>query len=88
MLGPNSSNFHLKQRVFMDSSLYFHLENATNCIPRHLPTYEAVNIPYSLRLPTYRSSYIRRFHPYARFVSPPTEDYYLVRYPALLSVSF
>lgn len=35
-----------------------------NC--RHLPTYDAANTQYTLRLPTYRSSYIRRFHPYAR----------------------
>lgn len=33
---------------------------------RYLPTYDAANAQYTLRLPTYRSSYIRRFHPYAR----------------------
>jgi len=38
-------------------------------VARHLPAYEETNIPYSFRLPTYRSSYIRRFHPYARYVT-------------------
>lgn len=34
---------------------------------RYLPSYEDANVSYSLRLPSYRSSYIRRFHPYARY---------------------
>ncbi|KAM6500235.1 hypothetical protein JOM56_003249 [Amanita muscaria] len=38
---------------------------------RHLPSYEEATGPYSLRLPSYRSSYIRRFHPYPRYVTPP-----------------
>ncbi|KAF8623341.1 hypothetical protein AX15_006416 [Amanita polypyramis BW_CC] len=43
-------------------------------IIHYLPTYEETIIPYSLRLPTYRSSYIRRFHPYARYTTPPADD--------------
>ncbi|KAF8350436.1 hypothetical protein F5887DRAFT_1069453 [Amanita rubescens] len=42
--------------------------------PRHLPAYEETNIPYSFRLPTYRSSYVRRFHPYARYVTVPIDE--------------
>ncbi|KAF8719056.1 hypothetical protein AX14_011519 [Amanita brunnescens Koide BX004] len=41
---------------------------------RYLLTYEEAIVPYSLRLPTYRSSYIRRFHPYARFITPSIDD--------------
>lgn len=50
-------------------------ENSSTHALRHLPTYEEVNIPYSLRLPTYRSSYIRRFHPYARYTTPSAEGF-------------
>jgi hypothetical protein len=51
---------------------------ATNII-RYLPTYEeANNLPYSYRLPTYRSSYIRRYHPYARYAAPPPPEYIMV----------
>ena len=46
---------------------------------RYLLTYEESIIPYSLRLPTYRSSYIRRFHPYARYITPSIEDDEMVR---------
>lgn len=46
--------------------------------PRYLPTYEESNAPYSLRLPSYRSSYIRRFHPYARFTTLLIEERYMV----------
>ncbi|KAK2466671.1 hypothetical protein APHAL10511_000929 [Amanita phalloides] len=54
-----------------------HLPFTVRCnnVERYLPTYEEANIPYSLRLPTYRSSYARRFHPYARFVSHPLREY-------------
>ncbi|KAF8736690.1 hypothetical protein AX14_014170 [Amanita brunnescens Koide BX004] len=45
--------------------------------PRYLPTYEESNAPYSLRLPSYRSSYIRRFHPYARFTTLLIEERYM-----------
>ena len=45
--------------------------------PRYLPTYEESNIPYSLRLPSYRSSHVRRFHPYARYATS-FEDQYMV----------
>ncbi|KAF8721593.1 hypothetical protein AX14_010273 [Amanita brunnescens Koide BX004] len=44
-------------------------------VMRHLPAYEEINMPYSFRLPTYRSSYIRRFHPYARYVSLSIKEY-------------
>lgn len=40
--------------------------NDTQSNARFLPTYDAANTQYTLRLPTYRSSYLRRFHPYAR----------------------
>ena len=46
---------------------------------RYLLTYEESNIPYSLRLPTYRSSYVRRFHPYARYITPSIDDDEMVR---------
>jgi hypothetical protein len=46
---------------------------------RYLLTYEESVIPYSLRLPTYRSSYIRRFHPYARYITPSIDDDEMVR---------
>ncbi|KAF8672773.1 hypothetical protein AX14_005521 [Amanita brunnescens Koide BX004] len=42
---------------------------------RYLPTYEECNAPYSLRLPSYRSSHVRRFHPYARYAATFQEDY-------------
>ena len=46
---------------------------------RYLPTYEESNIPYSLRLPSYRSSYVRRFHPYARYATTMSlEEQYIV----------
>ena len=45
---------------------------------RYLPSYEETNAPYSLRLPAYRSSYIHRFHPYARVSMSFFEDQYLV----------
>lgn len=48
--------------------------NDTQCNnSRYLPTYDVANTHYTLRLPAYRSSYIRRFHPYARirFVEEP-----------------
>lgn len=45
--------------------------------PRYLPTYEESNIAYSLRLPSYRSSHVRRFHPYARYATS-LEDQYMV----------
>lgn len=41
---------------------------------RYLPTYQDAVMPYSLRLPAYRSSYIRRYHPYARYVTPPVQE--------------
>ncbi|KAM6500236.1 hypothetical protein JOM56_003250 [Amanita muscaria] len=44
--------------------------------PRYLPAYDETIVPYSLRLPTYRSSYIRRFHPYARYITPAIEDHH------------
>lgn len=47
-------------------------------VMRRLPAYEETNIPYSFRLPTYRSSYIRRFHPYARYVSLSIKEYDMV----------
>ncbi|KIL61290.1 hypothetical protein M378DRAFT_167105 [Amanita muscaria Koide BX008] len=37
---------------------------------RPLPSYDDVNVPYSLRLPAYRSSYMRRYHPYPRYYTP------------------
>ncbi|KAF8350429.1 hypothetical protein F5887DRAFT_300340 [Amanita rubescens] len=46
---------------------------------RYLLTYAESNIPYSLRLPTYRSSYVRRFHPYARYITPSIDDDEMVR---------
>ncbi|KAF8346838.1 hypothetical protein F5887DRAFT_1072933 [Amanita rubescens] len=45
---------------------------------RYLPTYEETNAPYSLRLPAYRSSYIHRFHPYARVSMSFFEERYIV----------
>ena len=45
---------------------------------RYLPTYEESSIPYSLRLPSYRSSYVRRFHPYARYATASLEEQYIV----------
>jgi|SRR6266576_2958507 len=51
----------------MDLNSTVPLGDDTRCKnSRYLPTYDAANIQYTLRLPTYRSSYIRRFHPYAR----------------------
>ncbi|KAF8623336.1 hypothetical protein AX15_006412 [Amanita polypyramis BW_CC] len=58
----------------MDYSHVFFSQN--NNVTRHLPTYEEANISYSLRLPAYRSSYIRRFHPYARYTTRTTEEQY------------
>ncbi|SRR6266576_2423387 len=52
---------------------------------RYLLTYEESIVPYSLRLPTYRSSYIRRFHPYARYITPSIDDDEMVR---VLSLSW
>ena len=46
-------------------------------VPRYLPSYQEANLPYSLRLPAYRSSYVRRFHPYARYCMP-VEQYPVV----------
>lgn len=46
---------------------------------RYLLTYEESIVPYSLRLPTYRSSYIRRFHPYPRFIASSIDDDEMVR---------
>jgi hypothetical protein len=57
----------------MNPKLAFSQNNSTT--PNHTrypPSYEAANVSYSLRLPTYRSSYIRRFHPYARYA--PIEE--------------
>lgn len=45
---------------------------------RYLPTYEESNAPYSLRLPSYRSAYIHRFHPYPRYATSLTEERYMV----------
>ncbi|KIL71405.1 hypothetical protein M378DRAFT_6152 [Amanita muscaria Koide BX008] len=40
----------------------------TSPVPaRYLPTYKEANVSYSLRLPAYRSTLIRRYHPYARY---------------------
>lgn len=54
------------------------LSPQSGTITRRLPAYEETNIPYSFRLPTYRSSYIRRFHPYARYVSLSIKEYEMV----------
>ena len=53
-------------------------DSAATNIVRYLPTYEETNLPYSYRLPTYRSSYIRRYHPYARYAASPPPDYLMV----------
>ena len=53
--------------------------NTDDNVTRHLPSYEEANIQYSLRLPAYRSSYIRRFHPYARYITRTTGEPYMVR---------
>ncbi|KAF8623327.1 hypothetical protein AX15_006405 [Amanita polypyramis BW_CC] len=63
----------------MDYSLIFFQNNTNHNATRRLPTYEEANIPYSLRLPTYRSSYIRRFHPYARYTTCSMEEQYMVQ---------
>ncbi|KAK2465566.1 hypothetical protein APHAL10511_002458 [Amanita phalloides] len=65
----------------MDSSPFFTFsahKNANFSTIRHLPTYEEANKPYSLRLPTYRSSYIRRYHPYARYSASFVEERFMV----------
>ncbi|KAF8640777.1 hypothetical protein AX17_000427 [Amanita inopinata Kibby_2008] len=41
---------------------------------RYLPPYRDTVIPYTLRLPTYRSSYARRYHPYARYFTVRVEE--------------
>jgi hypothetical protein len=46
---------------------------------RYLLTYEEFIVPYSLRLPTYRSSYIRRYHPYPRYITSSIDDDEMVR---------
>ncbi len=57
-------------------------QNSTNSShTRYLPTYEETNVPYSLRLPAYRSSYIHRFHPYARVSMSLFEERYIVSAP-------
>ena len=54
-------------------------QNNTNFnVTRYLPTYEETNGPYSLRLPAYRSSYIHRFHPYARVTTSLLEERHIV----------
>ncbi|KAF8350427.1 hypothetical protein F5887DRAFT_1069444 [Amanita rubescens] len=51
----------------MDLNIAVPLVDDTRCKnSRYLPTYDAANTQYTLRLPSYRSSYIHRFHPYAR----------------------
>ncbi|KAM6498781.1 hypothetical protein JOM56_006729 [Amanita muscaria] len=50
--------------------------NSTRC----LPVYEDAVVSYSLRLPTYRSSYIRRYHPYARYATPIVQEQFMVTY--------
>ncbi|KAK2464746.1 hypothetical protein APHAL10511_003164 [Amanita phalloides] len=65
----------------MDSSTFFTFsaqKNANFSTTRHLPTYEEADIPYSLRLPAYRSSYIRRYHPYARYSASIVEERFMV----------
>jgi len=53
-------------------------QNSTNSSHiRYLPTYEETNASYSLRLPAYRSSYIHRFHPYARVSMSFFEERYI-----------
>lgn len=55
---------------------------------RYLPTYNVANTQYTLRLPTYRSSYIRRFHPYARiprFVEEVRQLNFVFLYARLLT---
>ncbi len=57
----------------------FPIQNSTNFShTRYLPTYEETNAPYSLCLPAYRSSYIHRYHPYARVSMSVFEERYLV----------
>ncbi|KAM6500246.1 hypothetical protein JOM56_003260 [Amanita muscaria] len=43
-------------------------------VTHYLPVYEEVNLSYSYRLPTYRSSYMRRYHPYPRYIVSPTDE--------------
>ena len=50
----------------------------TNNQTRYLPTYEESNAPYSLRLPSYRSAYIHRFHPYPRYAISLAKEQYMV----------
>jgi len=59
----------------MDSSRSLPHPLAATNLTRYLPTYEEANLPYSYRLPTYRSSYIRRYHPYARYTASPPPEY-------------
>ncbi|PFH52647.1 hypothetical protein AMATHDRAFT_2043 [Amanita thiersii Skay4041] len=42
--------------------------------PLSLPSYEETLVQYSLRLPTYRSGYVHRYHPYTRCDAPQTEE--------------
>ncbi|KAK2466663.1 hypothetical protein APHAL10511_000921 [Amanita phalloides] len=55
-------------------SIAYHADATDNSI-RYLPTYEDATTQYSLRLPTYRSSYIRRFHPYPRSMARIVERF-------------
>ncbi|KAK2459835.1 hypothetical protein APHAL10511_008156 [Amanita phalloides] len=55
----------------------FSAQNTNLSTTRHLPTYEEADIPYSLRLPTYRSSYIRRYHPYPRYSASLVEERFM-----------
>lgn len=43
-------------------------------VTHYLPIYEEVNLSYSYRLPTYRSSYMRRYHPYPRYIVSATDE--------------
>ncbi|KIL71399.1 hypothetical protein M378DRAFT_154955 [Amanita muscaria Koide BX008] len=56
------------------SSVHFLRESMNTSSTSYLPTYEDAIVSYSLRLPTYRSSYIRRYHPYARYTTPIVQE--------------
>ncbi|KAK2466669.1 hypothetical protein APHAL10511_000927 [Amanita phalloides] len=56
-------------------STAFAQDHSSSDPTRHLPTYEEATIQYSFRLPAYRSSYIRRFHPYARYATRYIGEY-------------